>query len=390
MKNKLSLSYIKEFLHYEATGGWLLFFAGLLAIIVANSTWSDNYFQYFNSSVTVKTSSYSTTFSRQWLIDEGLMTFFFLLVSLEIKRNFLTGELKNWKKRSLPAIAALGGMLIPALIFIICTPAGSLARNGWAIPCATDIAFALGVLSLLGNRVPEGLKIFLTTLAILDDLGAITIIAVYYTNSLSMEYLLLSLLVISILAFCNHKRINSLVIYSLLGVLLWVFLLKSGLHATMAGVILAFTIPISNNKEESLLHRLEKSLHPWVVLLILPLFAFANAGINLTNLSFEAITQPIVIGVILGLLIGKPLGVTIFSYFAVKMKIASLPNGINWGQMFGVSIVCGIGFTMSLFINLLAFSNHSELADAGRLGVLIGSLLAGAIGYLFLSTLLRR
>jgi NhaA family Na+:H+ antiporter len=311
---------------------------------------------------------------------------FFLLVGLEIKREMLDGQLSTWPRRVLPGVAAAGGMVVPALVYVAINRHNSAALSGWAIPTATDIAFALGVLSLLGNRVPASLKIFLTALAIIDDLGAVIIIAIFYTSGLSLAYLAAAFADIAVLIVLNRMLVINLLPYLVLGAVLWVLVLKSGVHATLAGVALALTIPleraagISHDLEHSPLHRLEHGLHKLVPFFVIPIFGFANAGVSLAGLSMAALVEPLTLGVAAGLVLGKLVGVFGSSALAIRLGLADLPVNAGWLHMIGISLLCGIGFTMSLFIGLLAFASDAALQDAVKVGILAGSLVAALLG----------
>ena len=322
-------------------------------------------------------------------INDALMAVFFLLVGLEIKREFLDGQLSTWPRRILPGIAATGGMIAPALIYVAFNLGDAATLRGWAIPAATDIAFALGVIALLGPRVPISLKVFLTALAILDDLGAVAIIAVFYTADLSLTMLGLAGVTLVVLFVLNRFGIEALWLYVLIGVALWYFVLSSGVHATLAGVALAMTIPIratpgKPDAVDSPLHQLEHALHSWVAFLIVPVFGFANAGVSFSGLSASALMGPVPLGIGLGLFLGKQLGVFGFAFIAIRSGWVDLPANATWLQLYGVSLLCGIGFTMSLFIGLLAFPTSPELQDATKIGVLSGSLISGISGALLL------
>ena len=311
------------------------------------------------------------------------MAIFFFFVSLEIKREFLQGELSNPKQALLPIIGAVGGMVVPALFYIVVNYSDSTTLNGWAIPSATDIAFSLGVLSLLGKRVPISLKVFLTALAIIDDLGAIIIIAFFYSGNIEIKYLILMLIsIIILIASLNKYKVNSFLPYLIVGIFLWDFTHQSGVHATIAGVILALTIPhnIKNNKD-SLLLKLEHALSPYVAFGIMPIFAFANAGVSLEGLTFATLLNPVPLGIVLGLFFGKQIGVFVLSYISVKLKFADKPNNSTWPAFYAVSILTGIGFTMSLFVGNLAFANDLQYMDGVKIGVLAGSLLSTLFGY---------
>ena len=370
-------SAFREFISNQAAGGLMLMGVALLALVVANSPAAPAYFEVLGSHI--------LGLSVMHWINDALMSLFFLLVGLEIKREFLDGQLKTWPDRALPGIAALGGMLVPALIYITFNWSTPETLRGWAIPSATDIAFALGVLALLGSRVPVSLKVFLTALAILDDLAAVVIIAIFYTTQLSLPYLLAALVVLAILDVLGRKGVGHLGIYLSLGLVLWFFVLKSGVHATLAGVALAMMIPIgaplgqSPNAEAPLL-RLEHSLHPWVTFLIVPIFGFANAGVSFAGMSASVLLTPVPLGIALGLFAGKQLGIFLFAWVAIRANLAKLPAGSTWIQLYGVAMLCGIGFTMSLFIGLLAFPTTPELQAGVKVGVLLGSLFSGVTG----------
>ncbi|OHV90217.1 Na+/H+ antiporter NhaA [Mesorhizobium sp. ORS 3428] len=371
-------SILREFLDSEAAGGIILMAAAALALIVANSPLAETYFAVLHA--------YLGPLSVSHWINDGLMAVFFLLVGLEIKREMLDGQLSTWPRRVLPGIAAAGGMLVPALVYVAVNRNNQAALAGWAISTATDIAFALGVLSLLGSRVPASLKVFLTALAIIDDLGAVIIIALFYTSGLSLAYLAAAFAAIAVLVALNRMRVMNLLPYLVLGALLWVLVLKSGVHATLAGVALALTIPlerapgISHDQEHSPLHRLEHGLHRLVPFIVIPIFGFANAGVSLGGLSFAALIEPLTLGVAAGLVLGKLVGVFASSAIAIRLGLADLPAHAGWLHMIGISLLCGIGFTMSLFIGLLAFANDAALQDAVKVGILAGSLVAALLG----------
>jgi len=313
------------------------------------------------------------------------MAIFFFFVTLEIKREFIQGELSNIKQALLPIIAAVGGMLVPALFYVFINWGNEETMNGWAIPSATDIAFSLGILSLLGSRVPISLKIFLTALAIIDDLGAILIIAFFYSGDLSIPYLTLMLISYTLLLVLNKLSVKLFSPYLLLGLLMWFFTYKSGIHATIAGVLLASTIPHKiKNQSFSLLEKVEHGISPYVAFVIMPLFAFANAGVNLEGLSLSSLMSPVPLGILCGLFIGKQIGVLAFSYVSIKFKFAEPPNNSSWLSLYGVSVLTGIGFTMSLFVGNLAFAENTQYMDGVKIGVLSGSLLSTVVGYLIL------
>ncbi|MER8881663.1 Na+/H+ antiporter NhaA [Mesorhizobium sp. M0816] len=375
---KRLVSMLREFLDSEAAGGLVLMAAAALALIVANSPLGEAYFSALHA--------YLGPLSVSHWINDGLMAVFFLLVGLEIKREMLDGQLSTWPRRVLPGIAAAGGMAAPALVYVAINHNNPAALSGWAIPTATDIAFALGVLSLLGRRVPGSLKIFLTALAIIDDLGAVLIIAVFYTSGLSLAYLGAAFAVIALLVVLNRMRVLTLLPYILLGIVLWVLVLKSGVHATLAGVALALTIPLKispgsgHDLDHSPLHRLEHGLHKVVAFFVIPIFGFANAGVSLAGLSAAALAEPLTLGVAAGLVLGKLVGVFGSSALAIRLGFADLPANAGWLHMVGISLLCGIGFTISLFIGLLAFASDAALQDAVKVGILAGSFIAALLG----------
>ncbi|RWG87887.1 Na+/H+ antiporter NhaA [Mesorhizobium sp.] len=378
MRDERPKSILREFLDGEAAGGIILMAAAALALIVANSPLAGTYFAALHA--------YLGPLSVSHWINDGLMAVFFLLVGLEIKREMLDGQLSTWPRRVLPGIAAAGGMVFPAFVYVLINRDNQAALSGWAIPTATDIAFALGVLSLLGSSVPASLKVFLTALAIIDDLGAVIIIALFYTSGLSLAYLAAAFAAIAVLIVLNRMRVMNLVPYLVIGAVLWVLVLKSGVHATLAGVALALTIPlerspgIGHDLEHSPLHRLEHGLHKLVPFIVIPIFGFANAGVPLGGLSFAALVEPLTLGVAAGLVLGKLVGVFGSSAIAIRLGLADLPVNAGWLHMLGISLLCGIGFTMSLFIGLLAFADDAALQDAVKVGILAGSLVAALLG----------
>lgn len=383
---------VREFIKLESSGGIILFLAAMFAIIIANSPLHRLYHHFFELPFTVELGMLKLSKPFLLWINDGLMAIFFLLVGLEIKREFLEGELNSLEKAALPAIAALGGMLVPAVIYVAFNWGQYPGLKGWAIPTATDIAFSLGILSLLRTRIPVSLKIFLTALAIFDDIGAIVIIAIFYTKTISVPLLGLAALLIVILWVLNRARVVSFVPYFLVGFILWVCVLKSGVHATLAGIVLAFAIPIKgrDNSESSPLNDLEQKLHPWVAFGVLPLFAFANAGVSFTGISMADLVAPIPAGIALGLFLGKQLGIWSATMLGVKLGLAKMPSGVNGYGIYGVSLVAGVGFTMSLFIGTLAFGGLSGAYDAlVRLGVIVGSLISGFVGYIVLRYMYR-
>ena len=381
----------KEFLKKDSSVGILLMIATVLAMLFANSQLAVVYDYFLDTPIEVRLGRHIHIAKPMLLwINDGLMAIFFLLIGLEVKREVLVGQLSSRAQIALPGIAALGGMLAPAIIYAAINAGDSTALNGWAIPAATDIAFALGVLALAGDRVPASLKIFLLALAIMDDLGAIVIIALFYSGDLSTSMLVLAAVCLVALVILNRLKVMSITPYMWVGALLWIFVLKSGVHATLAGVALAFAIPLKNPRdpEHSPLEYLEHELHPWVSFLILPIFAFANAGIPFAGMSFGDLFHAVPLGIMLGLVVGKLVGVYGFSIGAVKMGLAQMPKGASNQHLFGVAALCGIGFTMSLFIGGLAFEHTGGNAEAylltHRMGILAGSLVAGIAGYLIL------
>jgi Na+:H+ antiporter, NhaA family len=367
---------VVRFLQIEVAGGVVLMASAVLALVLANTSLAGAY----NSALHTRVFGNSLL---HW-INDGLMAVFFLLVGLEIKRELIMGELSDWRARALPGFAALGGMLVPALIYILANSDSPATLRGWAIPAATDIAFSLGVLALLGTRVPLSLKVFLTALAIIDDLGAVLIIAVFYADELSFFSLGAAAVVLIVLVVMNVAGVKRLLAYLLGGALLWFVLLESGVHATIAGVALGLTIPLGSPSEtQSPLHRLEDGLQPWVAFFIMPVFGFANAGVSLFNLSASAVVSPVAIGSAAGLFIGKQIGVLGGAMVAVALGAARRPCGVSWVQLYGIAAICGIGFTMSLFIAGLAFGDGDQQLSA-KLGILAGSFVSGLFGWLVL------
>ena len=381
----------KWFFKLEAASGLVLLIAAIIALFISNSIYSEIYFTTLEKYLFIGINSFGLKLSVHHWINDLLMAVFFFFVTLEIKREFIQGELSNIKQALLPIIGAVGGMVVPALFYIIINFGNSETINGWAIPSATDIAFSLGILSLLGSRVPISLKIFLTALAIIDDLGAILIIAFFYTGDLSISYLSLILLSYLLLLVLNKFGTKQFTPYLLIGAFMWFFTYKSGIHATIAGVLLASTIPHRiKDKDFSLLIKLEHAISPYVAFIIMPLFAFANAGVSLEGLTFSSLLLPVPLGILLGLFFGKQLGVMLLSFFAVKFKIAQMPADSNWLTLYGVSVLTGIGFTMSLFVGNLAFIENTQYIDGVKIGVLAGSLLSTLFGYLILLLTSRR
>jgi NhaA family Na+:H+ antiporter len=373
---------IRQFLRQEAAGGIILIAAAVVALIMANTPVQGLYQAFLNLPVAVSIASLEIAKPLLLWINDGLMAIFFLVVGLDVKRELLQGSLAGREKAIFPAIGALGGMLAPALIYLLFNGADEVTRQGWAIPAATDIAFALGVMALLGNRVPTSLKVFLLALAIIDDLGVIVIIALFYTHQVSMVALGVAAAAIAVLAVMNWRGVGKTSLYMIVGLVLWVAILKSGVHATLAGVIVGFMIPLNAKSEPSPSETLEHELHPWVAFLILPLFAFANAGVSLQGVSLSGLTSLLPLGIAAGLFIGKPLGIFVFCWLAVKLGIARLPQDIGFKQVFAVAVLCGIGFTMSIFIASLAFADADvALSTYAKLGILLGSTSAAVVGY---------
>ena len=370
------------FFKLEAASGLILLISAILALIISNSSFSYLYFETLEKYIFFGFNNFGLKLSVLHWINDVLMAIFFFFVTLEIKREFIQGELSNIKQAILPIIAAVGGMLVPALIYIYINFGNTQTLNGWAIPSATDIAFSLGILSLLGSRVPISLKVFLTALAIIDDLGAIVIIAFFYSGDLSIFYLTMMLLSFIALLVLNKFGFKTFFPYLIIGIALWHFTHESGIHATIAGVLLACTIPHrKKEKDFSLLVKVEHAISPYVAFGIMPLFAFANAGVSLEGISFSSLLLPVPLGILLGLFIGKQLGVFIFSYISIKFGFAQMPNNSNWFTLYGVGVLTGIGFTMSLFVGNLAFIDNTQYIDGVKLGVLSGSLLSTLFGY---------
>ncbi|WP_313697580.1 Na+/H+ antiporter NhaA [Pantoea sp.] len=382
---------LKSFIESDASNGMVLIMAAVAAMILANSAETAQGYQAFlNEPVQIRFGALDISKNLLLWINDALMALFFLLIGLEVKRELIVGELASRDKAIFPVIAALGGMALPALVFLGFNHNDEIARNGWAIPTATDIAFALGVLALLGSRVPAALKVFLMALAIIDDLGAIVIIALFYTSGLSLLSLGVAAGTIVVLAVLNYFNVRKISVYMLVGIVLWTAVLKSGVHATLAGVIVGFFIPLEKREGHSPAEHLAHGLMPWVNWLILPLFAFANAGISLAGITLRDVLSPEPSGIILGLLIGKPLGITLFCWLAVKLRLAVLPDGTTIRDIMAIGVLCGIGFTMSIFISSLAFdSTHEQLVTFSKLGILTGSVLSAVIGYTLLRIKLR-
>ena len=384
MINYISSAF-RWFFKLEAASGLLLLISAVCALFISNSVFSSTYFNILETYFFIGVNNIGIKLSLLHWINDALMAIFFFFVTLEIKREFINGELSNKKQALLPIIAAVGGMLVPALIYIYINFNNSDTLNGWAIPTATDIAFSLGVLSLLGSRVPISLKVFLTALAIIDDLGAIIIIAFFYTGDLSINYLSLLLITFICLIFLNKFNVKKFIPYLFFGLILWFFTHESGVHATISGVLLATVIPHrEKEKDFSLLTKIEHNISPYVAFGIMPLFALANAGVSLEGVSLSSLMLPVPLGILLGLFFGKQLGVLLFSYASIKLKIAQMPNNANWLSLYGVGVLTGIGFTMSLFIGNLAFVDNTQYMDGVKIGVLAGSLLSTLFGYFLL------
>ncbi|AHB71835.1 Na(+)/H(+) antiporter nhaA [Cronobacter malonaticus] len=383
---------VQRFFKSDAAGGIVLIAAAALAMLLANMNATHELYEGFLSTpVELKVGALEIKKNMLLWVNDALMAVFFLLVGLEVKRELVQGSLASRRQASLPVIAALGGMVLPAALYLAFNFQDPVTRAGWAIPAATDIAFALGILALLGSRVPPALKIFLMALAIIDDLGAIVIIALFYTSSLSMMSLLVAAGAIAVLALLNLCNVRRTGVYILVGVVLWTAVLKSGVHATLAGVIIGFFVPLKAQNGHSPAGSLEHALHPWVGFLILPLFAFANAGVSLEGVTLAGLTSLLPLGIIAGLFIGKPLGISLFCALAVKLKWATLPPGVSQKTILAVGVLCGIGFTMSIFIASLAFGDvDAALVTWAKLGILVGSLLAAVIGYALLRSHLSR
>ncbi len=372
----------KWFFKLEAASGLVLLISAILALIVSNSDLSNIYFETLDKYLFVGINNFGIKLSVLHWINDALMAIFFFFVTLEIKREFIEGELSNFKQAMLPIMGAIGGMVVPALVYIFINYGDTETLRGWAIPSATDIAFSLGVLSLLGSRVPISLKVFLTALAIIDDLGAIIIIAFFYTGDLKIHYLGLIVVAFILLLILNKFNVKNFILYLLIGIVMWDFTHQSGIHATIAGVLLATTIPHRKKpKEFSLLIKIEHAISPYVAFGIMPLFAFANAGVSLEGLSLSSFMSKVPLGILLGLFLGKQFGVFIFSYLSIKFKLAQMPSKANWINFYGVGVLTGIGFTMSLFVGNLAFIDNMSYMDGVKIGVLGGSLLSTLFGY---------
>lgn len=388
MNNTFDLSQaIKNFFSREEKSGILLLLFAMLALIIVNSPLQSLYFEIKYTYIPINIGDFSFTKNVSHWVNDGLMAIFFFVIGLELKREILEGELSSFDRMVLPAIAAIGGMLAPAVVYVLINYSNPENMSGWAIPTATDIAFSLAVLLLLGKSVPLSLKVFLLSLAIIDDLGAVLIIAFFYTSEISMIYLSYSAVVLALLILLNLSGSQKMYIYILLGIFLWYFVLKSGVHATIAGVLLATTIPNNqkNSIDDSMLKQLEHKLHNFVGILVLPIFAFFNSDINFSDVTLDSLYSPLSLGIVLGLLLGKPIGITFFTYIGMKTKLFKLPDDVTLKDIFGLSFLCGIGFTMSLFINGLAFSDP-VLVDSSKLGIFIGSIVSAVAGYLILKS----
>ncbi|MDC0482318.1 Na+/H+ antiporter NhaA [Gammaproteobacteria bacterium] len=387
-------TFIRDFLKTESSSGVLLIIFSILAIILSNTELSNFYYSLKNSYLTINFGDFELKETVHHWVNDGLMSIFFLVIGLELKREMVDGQLSTFSQVLLPGIAAIGGMAAPAIIYILINQNEPLATSGWAIPTATDIAFSLAVLAVLGNKVPVSLKIFLLSLAIIDDLGAVLVIALYYTENISYIYLLYASFTLITLIVLNFFNVRIISIYLFLGLFLWYFILHSGVHTTIAGVILAATIPFSIKKSShSPLKFLEKKLHTFSGFIILPLFAFFNADIDLSAISFSSLTNSVPLGIMLGLLLGKPIGISLLTYLSIKFKICKLPDSISMYDVLGVSFLCGIGFTMSLFINSLAFTQGVDVISFGqeysKSGIFFGSIISGILGYIILKIRLK-
>ena len=388
MDNSFNISQaIKSFFSREEKSGILLLLFATLALITVNSPLQSLYYDIKYTDIPINLGDFNFTKSVSHWVNDGLMAIFFFVIGLELKREILEGELSSFDRMVLPAIAAVGGMAAPAIVYVLVNINNPENMSGWAIPTATDIAFSLAVLLIIGKSVPLSLKVFLLSLAIIDDLGAVLIIAFFYTAEISSDYLLYSLIVFGLLVIVNLSGNQKTYVYMILGIFLWYFVLKSGIHATIAGVLLATTIPnnAKNDYNHSMLKHLEHKLHNFVGILVLPIFAFFNSDINFSDVTMSSVYSPLSMGIILGLLLGKPIGITLFTYVGMKTKLFSLPENVTIKDVFGLSLLCGIGFTMSLFINGLAFT-ETYLIDSSKLGIFIGSIVSAIAGYLILKS----
>lgn len=380
-------TFLSRFFKFESAGGILLMFSAVLAVVFANTPLQSYYALLLDTPVEIRIGALEIAKPLLLWINDGLMVVFFFLVGLELKRELIEGELSDKRNIILPGVGAIGGMVIPALIYVFFNAGDSTAIAGWAIPAATDIAFALAILSLLGSKVPITIKIFLTSLAIFDDIGAILIIAAFYTAKISLPALMVVAFCILILALLNKRNTESKSLYVIVGIIMWVAMLKSGVHATLTGVILAMFIPMKSEKDinYSPLKSMERDLHSVVAFFVLPVFAFANAGISFAGVGAEQIFHSVPLGIALGLFIGKQVGIFGLCWAAIKLKLTRLPKGMSWGSLYGTAVLCGIGFTMSLFIGSLAFEETGvNLLFDERLGIILGSLASGFVGYLVL------
>ncbi|MEO0642024.1 MAG: Na+/H+ antiporter NhaA [Pseudomonadota bacterium] len=378
---------LKDFLKQESAGGIVLIASAVLALIIANSPLAPVYFGTLETKLNLSYGAFEINKPLLLWINDGLMAVFFFLIGLEVKREMLSGQLSSWDKASLPLMAAIGGMAVPALVFVAFNYNEPTNINGWAIPAATDIAFALGILSLLGPRVPVAMKALLLAIAVIDDIGAITVIALFYSGEIKTDMLIGAAVVYALLFAVNRMRISSGMPYVVLTVIMWVFVLKSGVHATLAGVAAGMMIPTQTREGTNLLYEMEHSLHKWVAFLVIPIFGFANAGVSLIGISPAALFAPLPLGIALGLLIGKQIGIVGMAWIGVKAGFAKLPDGVGWRKIHGLSLLAAIGFTMSLFIGGLAFEDPAQV-DAVKLGVLAGSLVAALVGYFAIKTAL--
>tara|TARA_Y100000389_G_scaffold203274_1_gene251190 strand:- start:4510 stop:5694 length:1185 start_codon:yes stop_codon:yes gene_type:complete len=391
MNNPLKITQaIKNFFSREEKSGILLLLFAIIALIIVNSPFQSLYYDLKYTYIPINIGDFNFTKNISHWVNDGLMAIFFFVIGLELKREILEGELSSYDRMILPAIAAIGGMAIPAFIYLLVNINNPENMSGWAIPTATDIAFSLAVLLVIGKKVPLSLKVFLLSLAIIDDLGAVLIIAFFYTSEINTIYLIYSVVALMLLVFMNYAGVQRMYAYIILGLFLWYFVLQSGVHATIAGVLLATTIPNSSNKhfDHSMLKYLEHKLHNFVGILVLPIFAFFNSDISFSDVTLNSVFSPLSLGIILGLLIGKPIGITLFTFIGLKTKIFRLPEGTALKDIFGLSLLCGIGFTMSLFINGLAFTDDVYI-DSSKLGIFLGSIISAVLGYLILRTKYR-
>jgi NhaA family Na+:H+ antiporter len=378
---------LKDFLKQESAGGIFLIVAAALALVIANSPFAASYFGTLQTNLNLSFGDFVLDKALILWINDGLMAIFFFLIGLEVKREVIDGQLSSWNQASLPLAAAIGGMAIPALIYVGFNLNSPESIGGWAIPAATDIAFALGILSLLGPRVPVAMKALLLAIAVIDDIGAILVIALFYSGEIKLDMLAGAGAMLALMFVIGRLRIGSAIPYVLLTVIMWVFVLKSGVHATLAGVTAAMMVPTVARDGSYFAERLEHEMHPWVAFVIIPIFGFANAGVSLSGITPADLLAPLPLGIALGLLIGKQLGIVGFAWLAVKMGLAKLPEGVSWAKVHGLSLLAGIGFTMSLFIGNLAFTDPAQI-DAVKIGVLSGSLIAAIAGFLLLRTIL--